>query len=146
MIDAALSDKEWKALNHFQDNASHGPYINHSVIIRGPEDKFRGPIAPGADIWQIGLFGQNLSRAKITDNNLLALNEHIMGFNIPMTNPQLMYIMQPPPDLISNELNVKHPKRFPAQISKQIPLIVVHNNAQVLIAHLLAGIGANNLN
>ena len=61
MIDAVLGNEEGSPLDHFQQHAAHRPHVDHSRVVIGSEDQLGGPVAPRADVGQVGFIGQDLS-------------------------------------------------------------------------------------
>lgn len=69
--------------------------------MRGSEDELRRPVAPRADVRQIGLaWFDNLGRPEITNDCIFALQEDVMWFDVSVAYSTRVNVQQPPEDLV----------------------------------------------
>ena len=69
--------------------------------MRGSEDELRRPVAPRADVRQIGLaWFDNLGRPEITNDCICALQEDVMSFDVAVAYSTRVNGQQPSDDLL----------------------------------------------
>lgn len=135
MIEATLADEKRAPVQHFKQDASDRPDIDHCSIVIGSEDQLRSAVASWANIWQVGFIGQDLSRPKITNDQSSIPHKQIMRLDIPMANAERMYVKQPSKGLISIKLHLKGWQclAIGSDVTVQIALVVLHNDVEILI-------------
>lgn len=101
VIEATLANEKRASVQHFEQNASKRPDIDHCSVMVGSEDQLRSAVASRANIWQVGFICQYLSRPKITNDQPSIPHKQIMRLDIPMANAERMYVKQPSKSLIS---------------------------------------------
>lgn len=144
MVNAALPYEEGYALNHLQYDASHRPHIYHCRVLSGSEYQLWSTVASRTDVRQVGLVGQDLRRSEITNNRPFVLDQNIVRLYIPVTDVQRMNIIQPPEYLISDELDIEHCQPLlpiVLYVVEQIPIVIMHYDAQVLTSILNCSVG-----
>lgn len=135
MIETTLANEKRASVQHFEQDASQRPDIDHCSVVIGSEDQLRSAVASRTNIWQVGLIGQYFSRSKITNDQSSILHKQIMRLDIPMANAERMYVKQPSKGLICIQFHLKgrHCLAISSDVAVQIALVVFHDDVEILI-------------
>lgn len=60
----------------------------------GPKDKFRGAIAPGTYVGQVGLLCEYFRRAEVTEHKSFVLDEEVVRLDVSVTDAQRVDVHQ----------------------------------------------------
>ena len=148
MVNAALTDKQRYTLNHFQNHTANRPDIDLGRVMSGAENQLRSSVASRTNVRQVWLVCQYLCRPKITNHSFFSFNQNIVGFYVSVTDSKGMNVVKPSENLVSDQLDVKSVETLFAvvfDVVEQIPVVVFHDDAQVLTSVLKGSVCADDL-
>ena len=130
VIKATLTYEKRASIQHFEQDASKRPDIDHCSVVISSEYQLRSSVASRANVGQIGFIGQDLSRSKITNDQSSIPHKQVMRLDVPMANAERMYIKQSSKSLISIQLHLKGRKclAIGSDVTVKIAFVVLHDD------------------